>query len=816
MNPPSDPQNDERPPLPGRPIEQSASSADDSDARVADGDTSVKTAEERLFEKLAVIEKFFPDDEADDFDVEAGWASLQGRLELATDLEHHIATNAFCDGLDDDEYQEFQVQRSAEVCPIPEAPETLTPELLAMLRDLLWRETQRILDKDNEGKRFSAPGLVSPAAPVKVVIYNVLEQLSGSTNIEPSKDEMYELVQMTAPLMFEDPSPVLDHQHALLRREANEATWRAEVAELRTLAAEERADAKRALEQAEDAEQQWLADGGRPEFGPANNPSPAEERRERAEQNLRRAIAAETRWQEPETQWQIPANATPTEALSIAVAQHLSYDQDGQRYPEPKPGSDPLGVIRNVVGSAIRDLPPVSLPDLADLVRDASAMIYDNPPDLGDGILQNVVEEVQHFHDLCLRSSAIEYVTIAEWYSAEPEPDDLSPEAAVQAQEIISGLSETQRDALQLSYDREAVAEAKRQIDELKLPPSNLKLLGDADIEAMPDLRWRIEGAMPFSGVGQFLAKTGEGKTYMMLDLAAHIAAGFTHWHGIPLHNDGKPLPVLYLAYESEDVFGGRLRAWKKVHEQSSHDVLFWFASESDEPLHLHTAAGRKALGVLMDQAGFGEDGGLIIADTQSVALAGLDENSNDEWNQMMDGLRPLVKGRNSVLAFVHHPGHGNDGRPRGNSSQLPSFDWMWRLSGKAGSKALDVKKVRGAPTGPLLNVGWTNDIEIGTSRSGAPVTERVFTPTAPKPQTIGEMRNDAFAYEDQVPELLQRYHDEHNEWARSKDDAARYIVDQIGGSLRKAKAALTDAKDAGTIVADRSSSGKVEWRPKA
>lgn len=169
---------------------------------------------------------------------------------------------------------------------------------------------------------------------------------------------------------------------------------------------------------------------------------------------------------------------------------------------------------------------------------------------------------------------------------------------------------------------------------------------------------------------GQVFGPSGDGKTFVVLDMALAITAGL-EWNG---HKCEQGL-VLFFAGEGHGGLRRRVKAWSKSHGDpdssnfhiSRHAITFDADSvtrASQEIAALEVATGQKVA--------------LIVIDTLARHLSG-DENSTrdmSEFIRQVDGLRDNFP--DSTAIIVHHTGNDAEksGRSRGSSALKAACDF--------------------------------------------------------------------------------------------------------------------------------------------
>jgi len=206
----------------------------------------------------------------------------------------------------------------------------------------------------------------------------------------------------------------------------------------------------------------------------------------------------------------------------------------------------------------------------------------------------------------------------------------------------------------------------------------------------------------------------GGGKTFTLLDLAYHIAAG-KEWMGHKVHGG----PVLYLPFEG----GGGLikRAQALRQKYGDADVPFFIAPAS---FNLREQTGRKELGAVI--ADLPEKPVLIVIDTLARALMGGDENSAQDVGAFNSAVAALIESTGACVLIVHHSGKNQNAGARGSSALLGAIDTELQISDNrvTASKQRDVEI--GAPIGFKLV-----PVVVGVDSDGDEMTSCVVEPDA-------------------------------------------------------------------------------------
>ena len=169
------------------------------------------------------------------------------------------------------------------------------------------------------------------------------------------------------------------------------------------------------------------------------------------------------------------------------------------------------------------------------------------------------------------------------------------------------------------------------------------KLLSPADIEALPDLDWLIEGVLPASAFGVLYGEPGCGKTFVALSMTLDIANG-RNW----LDRPTRQASALYIA--AEGVLGLKTRIQAYRHRRGLADDNIRFVAS---PIEIMKPLQVEALLTALKQEGFTP--GLIVVDTLARVALGADENNAKDMGQVVAGLDELKRRTGATVLVIHH-----------------------------------------------------------------------------------------------------------------------------------------------------------------
>ncbi|WP_166802801.1 AAA family ATPase [Streptomyces sp. ICN441] len=175
------------------------------------------------------------------------------------------------------------------------------------------------------------------------------------------------------------------------------------------------------------------------------------------------------------------------------------------------------------------------------------------------------------------------------------------------------------------------------------------ELLDTDGLDKIPPLEPLLGDLLQMNTAARFIGPSGTFKSFLILDMAAHIGTGMK-WHGHYV----KQGSVLYLVAEGEQGIRKRVRAWEQHHGVRMDNVLFLprpVQAKSPE-WAVFTELARQLEPVF------------VVVDTQARVSVGVEENSNKEMGEVVDRVDDLRRATGACVGLVHHTGHtGEHGR---------------------------------------------------------------------------------------------------------------------------------------------------------
>ncbi|MEP4337212.1 MAG: helicase RepA family protein [Roseobacter sp.] len=235
------------------------------------------------------------------------------------------------------------------------------------------------------------------------------------------------------------------------------------------------------------------------------------------------------------------------------------------------------------------------------------------------------------------------------------------------------------------------------------------ELLSPADIEALPELEYLIQGMLPFPSLGVLVGSPTAGKSFMALSMALAVASGL-EWLG----RKTIQRPVLYVA--AEGVLGMKLRLQAYRERFGLDDTNVRFIAE---PFDVRNESEVRAVLDAIAAAKFQPN--LIIIDTLARVAVGADENSAKDMGQVVDGLERMKRETGAALLVVHHT-RKNDLVERGSSALRGAADVMIsceKAEGSDGTLGANLKCEKMKDDEPFKDIGVALEkVELSNGKS--------------------------------------------------------------------------------------------------
>lgn len=219
-------------------------------------------------------------------------------------------------------------------------------------------------------------------------------------------------------------------------------------------------------------------------------------------------------------------------------------------------------------------------------------------------------------------------------------------------------------------------------------PDARLALYDESDLAALPQPTQLIDGILPANALAVMVGEKGSLKTFLALDIAAHIANGLA-WHG----RETRRGTVIYAWGEGRLGIGPRVEAWTRYHRAESSGVLFL-----PHRLNLNDPADCDSFVATVERRlGVREGVALIVIDTLNRYSIG-NENTSEDMSAFVRGCDALREATGATVLTVHHKGHADADRGRGSSVLDAAADTVIFVSRDDDRITVDCKKQKDGP----------------------------------------------------------------------------------------------------------------------
>lgn len=208
--------------------------------------------------------------------------------------------------------------------------------------------------------------------------------------------------------------------------------------------------------------------------------------------------------------------------------------------------------------------------------------------------------------------------------------------------------------------------------------------------DGVRDPEWLIPGMIPATGTGMIYGESGSYKSFVALDLSLCLAFGIAgQWGGPPVKND-----VLFMAGEGP-VATAKKRwpawmEWQDIEFRNDHR----FFIKNRVPFFSDSQAWEH---VKEDLAELKAKPALIVIDTMSRLLTGLDENSAKDATMITNFMEQLAHYYECFVLAIHHTGKDQNKGARGSSAFYANLDVVISTKKRQDGTELRVRKQKDA-----------------------------------------------------------------------------------------------------------------------
>lgn len=236
------------------------------------------------------------------------------------------------------------------------------------------------------------------------------------------------------------------------------------------------------------------------------------------------------------------------------------------------------------------------------------------------------------------------------------------------------------------------------------------EMLRPAELMSRPPQPYLVKTLLNMNSVAWLIGAPGSKKSFVALDMAAHVAAG-RPWQGLRVRQ-GR---VVLIVAEGAGGIGGRLKAWELEHGPISDDVYV---------LPRPVQSGNPAAWAVLVEACRRLAPVLVVADTQARVTVGLEENSATDMGVFVDALGAIQQATGGCVLPIHHTGrNGQDARGSSALDGAQDSELKVVATDEALRGELRVEKQKDLPSeGSVLPLTFRVHV-VGVDEDGKPVT---------------------------------------------------------------------------------------------
>ncbi len=235
-----------------------------------------------------------------------------------------------------------------------------------------------------------------------------------------------------------------------------------------------------------------------------------------------------------------------------------------------------------------------------------------------------------------------------------------------------------------------------------------MKITHWKDLHKLPKKEYLVKSLLDKNALSVVYGQSNSGKTFFVLDIAAHIATGMD-WQGLK----SKQGSVLYIATEGGLGIGERLRAFEIHHQLKSKGELYILPSGIDLCGEDSTDTDR-LIDAVQKLGAFS----LIIVDTLNRAMSGGDENSSRDMGSFVRNCDKIRENTKAHVLIVHHSGKDSGKGARGHSSLKAAVDTEIEVQNKSGDLTIKTRKQRDGKKDISMTFNL-KVIDLGTDADG-------------------------------------------------------------------------------------------------
>jgi hypothetical protein len=229
---------------------------------------------------------------------------------------------------------------------------------------------------------------------------------------------------------------------------------------------------------------------------------------------------------------------------------------------------------------------------------------------------------------------------------------------------------------------------------------AGLRGYNDREILALPNSEWLVDGLLLLAGLVLLVGRWGAGKTFLLIDLVMHVAAGLM-WQGRKVRRGA----VLYVYAEGSMRL--RVAAWRSAHRVPPEDTLGVTFVPGTVNLLAPESVAAFVTDVMAER--LGPRPVLIVLETLSRMTPAGDENSPETAGLVIAACERIQRTTGATVLLSHHtPWNPDQQRPRGHTKLPDAADAVFLLENEGGVLKLSCQKMREGEQPPPLYLKLT------------------------------------------------------------------------------------------------------------
>ena len=254
-----------------------------------------------------------------------------------------------------------------------------------------------------------------------------------------------------------------------------------------------------------------------------------------------------------------------------------------------------------------------------------------------------------------------------------------------------------------------------------------------------PPVDWIIKGVIPKANLMLIYGSSGDGKTFVALDMALSIARG-VEWNGCRVKQGN----CIYICAEGAGGFVSRLKAYAIEHALSLENIPLGIIPDAPD---FRKAANIQA--IANKCLAYGKTD-LIIVDTLAQVTPGSDENTGKDMGPVLRHCEELHRLTGAMICLIHHAGKDLSRGARGWSGLKAPLDAEIQVSRDGETRKVWVEKMKDSRDG----YGWSfvlKSVNVGEDLDGDTMTSCTVAYTGSasilkaKPMLKGKNQNLVF-----------------------------------------------------------------------